>query len=456
MMMKHRCLLPQTTEKRTSNSESEAELNSKSSSTSASTISSSSTISGPNEIIDTGGKPLHDITPLFGNMAQNQALARATRRARNQHRYVFSLTNSRRQRQDRPTLSRKFDEHEFAKMANGKIHEEAQLSRWKRGKRTIRRMVMIGMFGMTLLLCMEGLVYSGSRNDALSVDNLVYVASKTKLEEEEKNVQHYLRGENNLVEMDARPRYSSGNVGNDIQQRVGRYAPVAPVNVLTSAEDQIQPNSYTNNNNGPNNAGQENDIVTDVANKVAELIKGGSKKLEDIKLVVSFDGLQQTSNTKGIQSSGLRPSPGKPIVGEDIQLDRQMKYKPSKHLLSRIQTSPHQIAGLHCTLYGGPSSNLNFNHDSVVGDLVYWQDIAADEKYMGPFFHKNQDMADDDGVSYKVARDSYSKYITFEPVSGGFNNNRMAFEMYLVLSVAMGRTLVIPPKHKFALLVSVF
>lgn len=38
--------------------------------------------------------------------------------------------------------------------------------------------------------------------------------------------------------------------------------------------------------------------------------------------------------------------------------------------------------------------------------------------------------------------------------TGGFNNNRMAFETALILSVSMGRTLVLPPKQQYPLLVS--
>ena len=43
--------------------------------------------------------------------------------------------------------------------------------------------------------------------------------------------------------------------------------------------------------------------------------------------------------------------------------------------------------------------------------------------------------------------ESNEKYLTFEPDHGGWNNIRMAMETALVMSHAMGRTLVLPPEQ---------
>lgn len=66
-------------------------------------------------------------------------------------------------------------------------------------------------------------------------------------------------------------------------------------------------------------------------------------------------------------------------------------------------------------------------------ELVYWSDIESDEGYESPFYGE-------------------TKYLTFEPDQGGWNNIRMAWETVLVLAHAMGRTLVLPPDSEMYLL----
>lgn len=87
---------------------------------------------------------------------------------------------------------------------------------------------------------------------------------------------------------------------------------------------------------------------------------------------------------------------------------------------------PHELAGLRCEKYGGPS-------DKIAEEMVYWSDIPDDAKVISPFRDEN-------------------KFLTFEPDHGGWNNIRMAMETVLVLAHAMGRTLVLPPEAKMYLL----
>lgn len=77
----------------------------------------------------------------------------------------------------------------------------------------------------------------------------------------------------------------------------------------------------------------------------------------------------------------------------------------------------HQpLSEISCEVYGGP-------HDA--SEMVYWKDYhSSDAAYMSPFAEPK------------------TKYLTFEPDKGGWNNVRMNLETVLVMAHAMGRTLV--------------
>lgn len=86
-----------------------------------------------------------------------------------------------------------------------------------------------------------------------------------------------------------------------------------------------------------------------------------------------------------------------------------------------ILPSDLRLGSLDCEQYGGPSPE----HSK---EMVYWQDIPSDSRYVSPFHAKHgQD----------------KRYMTFEPDEGGFNNVRMAMEVVLTLAHASGRTLVL-------------
>jgi len=98
------------------------------------------------------------------------------------------------------------------------------------------------------------------------------------------------------------------------------------------------------------------------------------------------------------------------------------------HNVANREPKFHKLAGLNCDDHGGPS-------EDIAKEMVFWEDIPSDEKYVSPFKKKGQ-----------------TQYLTFEPDGGGWNNIRMAMETVLALAVAMGRTLVLPPEQGMYLL----
>ena len=90
----------------------------------------------------------------------------------------------------------------------------------------------------------------------------------------------------------------------------------------------------------------------------------------------------------------------------------------------------HKVAGLSCSDHSSPIP------DEDVQGMVYWSDIPSDSHFESPF--------------KKVG--PTTKYLTFEPDEGGWNNIRMSMETAVTMALAMGRTLVLPPEQGIYLL----
>ncbi|GAX18600.1 hypothetical protein FisN_10Hh193 [Fistulifera solaris] len=98
-------------------------------------------------------------------------------------------------------------------------------------------------------------------------------------------------------------------------------------------------------------------------------------------------------------------------------------------LENHIENDDHSpLADLNCLSYGGPED---------ASEMIYWRDITTDAAYTSPFYNSKA-----------------TKYLTFEPDKGGWNNVRMNLETVIVMAHAMGRTLVMPPSQEYYLLES--
>jgi hypothetical protein len=124
------------------------------------------------------------------------------------------------------------------------------------------------------------------------------------------------------------------------------------------------------------------------------------RKQQQNELMKPFTNLQRNNKLLGTEKEENEPEEG-------------------RHLM--------RMAELDCKAYGGPSLE-------DAQEMVYWQDIPSDSLYVSPFFKTDRQQ--------KERRE----YLTFEPDGGGWNNIRMAMESTIALSVAMGRTLVMPPQ----------
>ena len=116
----------------------------------------------------------------------------------------------------------------------------------------------------------------------------------------------------------------------------------------------------------------------------------------------------------------------------------------------------HRVAGLSCPPYQPRQNNNNdSNNDDkwnrmAYDDIVYWRDLPQDSHQISPY--KKEARTTQQQQPQQRNTKKKKKYLTFEPDEGGWNNIRMAMETAVVMAVAMGRTLVLPPNSNMYLL----
>ena len=179
---------------------------------------------------------------------------------------------------------------------------------------------------------------------------------------------------------------------------------------------------------------------------------GGGKSRPQLKLK-GKSALQQKLDefVKSRENNSERASKSKAKVSQRIKDDpKQLKThhvanngtSAMKQIGNSMQSSgmnqdgPHPVAHLNCADHGGP------NNQQIIDEMVFWSDIPSDSSYLSPMHPLNDPHTPDDT----------ERFLTFEPDHGGWNNIRMAMETALVMSHAMGRTLVLPPEQRMYLL----
>lgn len=120
-----------------------------------------------------------------------------------------------------------------------------------------------------------------------------------------------------------------------------------------------------------------------------------------------------------------------------------MKAESLADFKQGIKNSANSLPGtLSCDKHGGP------NDDFAQKEMVYWSTIPSDSLYQSHYLSNLQRYNKETKNQVRAKR----MYLSFEFDGGGWNNIRMSMETSLSLAVAMGRTLVLPPKKRMYLL----
>ena len=118
-------------------------------------------------------------------------------------------------------------------------------------------------------------------------------------------------------------------------------------------------------------------------------------------------------------TNGQQPLKNQPL---DIKISKSNIYESNERIPGRGAGSKR--GKVHC--------------DSDVSSLVsYWNNPLsdADREFQSPFLNN---------PSSNDVINSETRYLSFEPDKGGWNNIRMEFEIMVVLAAATGRTLILP------------
>lgn len=143
--------------------------------------------------------------------------------------------------------------------------------------------------------------------------------------------------------------------------------------------------------------------------------------------VVSIHYIMSPNDPKGTSSDGL------------VNTGTQSSHTADDTKVSRYLA--RGVAGLPMSqtpaLIGASRGHIEC--DVNVDELVYWNDPQGtrDLNFVSPFLGKHSEK---------------TKYLTFEPDRGGWNNIRMNLENIFIMAAATNRTLVLPPASPLYLL----
>jgi len=155
----------------------------------------------------------------------------------------------------------------------------------------------------------------------------------------------------------------------------------------------------------------------------------------------ALDNFVQKGNTSNKDSWVRKFAAKQQLAVADEAVKENENSKPTVKEFGKngnisIEPDLHPVAHLNCADHGGPTD------PHIIDEMVFWSDIPSDADYLSPMHPLNDPYTPDDT----------ERFLTFEPDSAGWNNIRMAMETALVMSHAMGRTLVLPPEQKIYLL----
>lgn len=130
-----------------------------------------------------------------------------------------------------------------------------------------------------------------------------------------------------------------------------------------------------------------------------------------------------------------------------------LRSRPSNSALVQYgvygNNNAHHITDRKITGRGDGSKRGHIKCGEDVDSFVsYWNDPRSvdDLVFLSPF---SKAPLREDRAS---TSDDPTRYLSFEPDCGGFNNIRMEFEVMVVLAAATGRTLILPPDYPVYLL----
>ena len=131
------------------------------------------------------------------------------------------------------------------------------------------------------------------------------------------------------------------------------------------------------------------------------------------------------------------------IIGDNthqisLHLDRGVSGLP-------LSKTPALVGARHGTIQCPEDDVTNHN----INELAYWNDPQGnlDASFISPFDPRNKKKNNN-----LIEDDRLTRYVTFEPDRGGWNNIRMSLEIVIVFAAVTGRTLVLPPDTPFYLL----